>query len=262
VSEQPIEPSSVTKPIQLLAAWLVGLLALTTAFLAAAANIHHPTWASGFLIICAALNVPIFLVCIFLLQTKFRPEMQEDQFYAKYLERRVSVETGMLEIVEFDVKKPRRSTDRPSRSLSDIDNSPQVGLNFLLGGIDVQLNDLLPRSDDIVEAISRSGITIEGIFGSTSSGKNSPPYNLVSISPNVNIKSLQILLTNMDGMVDFIGPANQHYDNGKIYIGSYAYEDSEIPKAKYTSSVKRKILRPGLTRSDLIDVIGVEPLEE
>src|SRR6266849_6719226 len=80
-----IEPSSVTRPFQLLAAWLVALLTLCSAFLFAARTIEKPSWAAGFLVIVAVALVPIFLGCMFLLQTRFRPEMQEDKFYLEYI---------------------------------------------------------------------------------------------------------------------------------------------------------------------------------
>ena len=77
----------VTKPIQLLAAWLVGLILIDTSFLTAAATIVKPTWAPALLVVAAVLNVPLFLICLFTLQTKFRPQMQEDTYYASYLEK-------------------------------------------------------------------------------------------------------------------------------------------------------------------------------
>jgi len=85
-----LNPEKVTRPFQLLAAWLAGLLLLDGSFLAAASQIHSPEWASAVLVIASVANVPLFLVSIFLLQTKFRPEMQEDPYYAKYLEHKYS----------------------------------------------------------------------------------------------------------------------------------------------------------------------------
>ncbi len=85
-----ISPEKITKPIQLLAAWLIGLILIDGSFLFSAQKISDPTWASGALVISAIINVPIFLFAIFLLQTKFRPEMQEDSYYSKYLKRRYS----------------------------------------------------------------------------------------------------------------------------------------------------------------------------
>ncbi len=88
MSSENIRPERITKPIQLLAAWLLGLILINTSFLTAASQIHSPSWASGLLLIASVINVPLFLASLFLLQTKFRPEMQEDTFYSKYLERR------------------------------------------------------------------------------------------------------------------------------------------------------------------------------
>ena len=86
MDKNKIPVDKVTKPIQLLAAWLTGLIIIDGSFLTAASTLSAPSWASGLLIVAAVLNVPVFLFAIFLLQTKFRPEMQEDSFYSKYLE--------------------------------------------------------------------------------------------------------------------------------------------------------------------------------
>lgn len=91
MSGTEIKPERITKPIQLLAAWLAGLAIVDGAFLTAAANIGKPDWIAGALVVAAILNVPIFLFSLFLLQTKFRPEMQEDSYYSQYLERRHSM---------------------------------------------------------------------------------------------------------------------------------------------------------------------------
>ena len=86
MSNHKIAPEKVTRPIQLLAAWLTGLIVTDGAFLSAAIYISSPNWAAGVLVIAAVVNVPLFLISIFLLQTKYRPEMQEDVYYSKYLE--------------------------------------------------------------------------------------------------------------------------------------------------------------------------------
>lgn len=90
-ADHKIEPHRVTKPIQLLAAWLVGLILVDAGFLAAALKITEPGWAAGWLVLAAIVNVPLFLLAIFLLQTRFRPEMQEDTYYAKYLETKTGL---------------------------------------------------------------------------------------------------------------------------------------------------------------------------
>lgn len=73
MSNNKIEAHKITKPIQLLASWLVGLSVINVTFLTAAANITQPSWVAGLLSIAAVINVPIFVISIFLLQTKFRP---------------------------------------------------------------------------------------------------------------------------------------------------------------------------------------------
>jgi hypothetical protein len=82
---QEIQPEKVRTPIQLLAAWLVGLILIDGSFLASASVLKTPWWAPGALVIAAVFNVPLFLRCIFLLQTKYRPETMQDSDYAKYL---------------------------------------------------------------------------------------------------------------------------------------------------------------------------------
>ena len=102
-----IEPSKITKPIQLLAAWLTGLVIVNGTFLTAASQITTPKWAPSILIIASLINVPLFLISIFLLQTKYRPEMQEDSFYSKYLDRKYSEDTIMKpsEDIEYQSEK-------------------------------------------------------------------------------------------------------------------------------------------------------------
>ena len=102
--ETEIVPHRITKPIQLLAAWLAGLSIVNGSFLAAAAAIHAPEWASGTLVVAAVVNVPVFLLSLFLLQTKFRPQMQEDSYYSKYLENTYSDRS--LEILKLTSDKP------------------------------------------------------------------------------------------------------------------------------------------------------------
>lgn len=88
MAERNIRPEKITKPIQLLAAWLSGLVILNGSFLTAASYLSEPSWAAGLLVIAVVVNVPLFLIALFMLQTKFRPEMQEDTFYSKYLENK------------------------------------------------------------------------------------------------------------------------------------------------------------------------------
>ena len=97
-----ILPEKITKPIQLLAAWLAGLTVVNASFLTAAGILNTPEWLPALLTIAAVVNVPLFITSLFLLQTRFRPEMQEDTFYSKYLERKYSSSSVPLKPVDLE----------------------------------------------------------------------------------------------------------------------------------------------------------------
>ena len=84
---QKIEAHKITKPIQLMAVWFIALLLINSAFLAAAANITSPSWLAPTLVISAIIFVPLFLGGVFLMQTVFRKELQDDQYYSEWLKR-------------------------------------------------------------------------------------------------------------------------------------------------------------------------------
>ena len=106
-----IIPHKITKPIQLLAAWLAGLAIVNISFLTAAGFLHQPGWLPPLLVIASIINVPIFIVSLFLLQTKFRPEMQEDTFYSRYLERKYAPINLKVERVDQDEQLSRVAED-------------------------------------------------------------------------------------------------------------------------------------------------------
>jgi len=101
MKDPQIQPEKITRPIQLLAAWLAGLVLIDGTFLAAALQLDKPSWAAGLLVIATVINVPLFLVALFLLQTRFRPEMQEDTFYSQYLDRKYSTRPAAPEPLDI-----------------------------------------------------------------------------------------------------------------------------------------------------------------
>lgn len=121
MADQKIEPHRITKPIQLLGAWLAGLAIINSSFLVGAATVKTPTWIPALLAIAAVGNVPLFILSLFLLQTKFRPEMQEDIFYSQYLERRYVAPKP--ETPPVDIEKNIEMVAR--RILSDVPKSEQ-----------------------------------------------------------------------------------------------------------------------------------------
>lgn len=83
-----IEPHRITRPIQLSAAWIAGLVLIVGAFLGTATHVENPSWLAGFLGISAVGIVPLFIVPLFLLQTKFRDHLQDDAHWDKMNRRR------------------------------------------------------------------------------------------------------------------------------------------------------------------------------
>jgi hypothetical protein len=91
MADPQIQPHLITKPIQMLAVWMSGLVVLDGSFLTAARFLTEPAWLPPLLAISAVALVPLFLIALFLLQTKFRPQLQEDSYYSEYLERQTKV---------------------------------------------------------------------------------------------------------------------------------------------------------------------------
>jgi hypothetical protein len=75
----------------MLAVWMAGLVLLVGSFLAGARVLTKPDWVPPFLVIAAVLLVPLFLVLLFLMQTKFRPQLQEDVYYSGWLASQTKV---------------------------------------------------------------------------------------------------------------------------------------------------------------------------
>jgi len=90
MEDHKIEPHKITKPIQLMAVWFVALLLIDTSLLTAATFIKEPSWIPPLLVISAICFVPFFVGGVFLIQTVFRKELQEDQFYSEWLNRKVA----------------------------------------------------------------------------------------------------------------------------------------------------------------------------
>lgn len=84
MAERGIEAEKITKPIQLVAAWFAALILLVGSFLGAAKTVNRPGWLPVLFGFAAVLAVPFFALLVFRLQTKYRPELQEDPYYEKY----------------------------------------------------------------------------------------------------------------------------------------------------------------------------------
>ncbi|MDV2857514.1 hypothetical protein [Oceanimonas sp. CAM02] len=96
MSGSKIVPEKIKKPIHLLGAWLAGLFTVNGGFLIAATNMERGSFESIALVVAAIVNVPVFLFSVFLLQTKFRPELQEDHYYSTYLSQKTNEKVKVL----------------------------------------------------------------------------------------------------------------------------------------------------------------------
>lgn len=70
---------------------MAGLVLLVGSFLAGARVLTKPDWVPPLLVIAAVSLVPLFLLLLFLMQTKFRPQLQEDVYYSKWLASQTKV---------------------------------------------------------------------------------------------------------------------------------------------------------------------------
>lgn len=291
MNEQKIEASKITKPIQLLASWLAGLILVNGSFLATAISITTPEWVRASLVVASIVNVPLFLIFLFMLQTKFRPEMQEDAFYAKYLELNTGklISTNPIEAVISELRNDiailqlhhhekitsfdsdlkaltQKLSERSHGSLAEVDN---VELKEVLENIDlkfksldtnteklafVQINDLVPEYHEIRSELRKLKIKISKTFGSSSSIPETPKHKIISFGDDVPIAQLkQVVLLCQKFGFDQINYSERDFNKRNIYIGSYIYKASDEKQAVLISPEILKILNS--TDSDVSDLI-------
>lgn len=197
MTQSTSKPEKITKPIQLLAAWLAGLLSIDTCFLVAATHLQVDSWEARALVIAAIGNVPLFLLAVFLLQTKFRPEMQEDSFYSTYLSRKtnqlISVNKDNIyfaqisqQLSEIEERLVARVLDVKSQTLGQLSGdvhalSSQVDTKelFTLSSLDIGVNKGLPDYEEIGQKMRSFGVVGYRGFGEAGSP---PSGRIVAIS--------------------------------------------------------------------------------
>jgi hypothetical protein len=234
IQNERIEPHKVTKPIQLLAAWLVGLIIVDGCFLLSAIKIAAGSWERSALILAAIANVPIFLAALFLLQTKFRPELQEDMYYSQYLDKRTD---KVITLTNQEVQDARlldlKSDISKLSQLLEVSKSSDVrikGKSTEWGKWEVAINDHLEEFVEIRSELRKHQIPVKSIFGKIA-GTAKPKKKIVSFNSAMDFKSILTLLRilsnfNFDGYM--YGDPDSPVDTEDIYIGSYAFERQTI----------------------------------
>lgn len=91
-----IIPEKITSPFQLMAAWFVMLVLLVSILLAASIKIEKPHWASGFLVIFTSFLIVLVLLCVTLMLTIFRPNLQDGKEYAQWLKDKNNYSHGII----------------------------------------------------------------------------------------------------------------------------------------------------------------------
>lgn len=249
---QQIQAQNVTKPIQLLAAWLVGLIAINGSFLGAANVIESPSWAAGLLVIASVINVPLFLLLIFFLQTKFRAELQEDSFYSKHLDKVTgSKDTSGGALVasnELDMKKIQRENADNFKSLqvmlesvmasfNDIQNNDvnseleiqvaeakkkvsQLEINNRKFSVKLAVNNKMERFNSFSHKLAEAGFTISEVFGSEPPNCKTISY-LDSIDKRFLSEIVKILEPFGFDRIDYDPDHEGINREASVYVGSY-----------------------------------------
>lgn len=227
MSDHRIQPEKVTKPIQLLAAWLVGLFTVDAAFLIAASRLPQDSLQSIALTVAAILNVPGFLWALFLLQTKFRAELQEDSYYSTYINRKTNEQVsvtrdqhlfagiqGRLERLENTIETFAESTVKRQQE-------------ELLQSLSIGINRQLPDSDVLAAHLRSEGVKRFSWFG----GDRTPPHRVVSLSDSLPRQSREVALT----LASKLGFTNYSYFDSSIdeisedvLIGAYGDKGKPI----------------------------------
>jgi hypothetical protein len=259
-----IKPEKITKPIQLLAAWLIGLILIVSALLTAAATIKNPEWIPAFFSISAIAIIPLFLILIFLLQTRYRPQMQEDEFYSKYLNSNtMEKETTSI---DFIIEKVTRKIDEKIFELSSITQDQIEIINeniielssksnngemeilrrkpialkgfqgFIKGASnDISFNIKLEKANEILAHLSKLNIKVNDFFG-TREDRVKPEIFLFSFGANVDYEILKILIIELQKFgLTHLRVVEEPDRENNIYIGSYAYKGHEGANYKMTA---------------------------
>ncbi len=248
MTDKQIQPHRVTKPIQLLAAWLVGLIVTNTIFLAAATNLEIDSWERGALVVSSIVNVPLFLLALFVLQTRFRAELQEDTFYSEYLSKKtaavVRIDKNASQDARIDILERQLSRLTESRT-----GSAPLGPDVNHSQIDwaewpVALNILHPQFQAIRETLRAANIPLADIFGNKPNSV--PPEKwIIALSHHLpfthKARLLEVLLPyGFDG-IQFWEPQREVEENEDVYIGSYGVGTYARVTPELLDLVRKKI---------------------
>lgn len=182
--DQPIKPNNITKPIQLLAAWLAGLLAIDSCFLIAAARLPTGSWEAQALTVAAIANVPLFLLAVFLLQTRFRPELQEDLYYSTYISQKTNARVQLTKEDAASAALQQRLERLEVRVATASTKVPRADEDADLFNLRFGINQNFEDREAIARTLSQAGVLGYTLFGSD----ETPIHRVVALVPNLQPK--------------------------------------------------------------------------
>ena len=250
MAEQQIHAHKVTKPIQLLAAWLVGLILINGVFLGVATQLEAG-WERGLLVVAAVLNVPMFIGALFILQTRFRAELQEDTFYSEYLSKKTDqvfkIRDGSGLAARLEVLE-RQGEEIKEAVVEEPAADENVADRFNWGTWRVALNQAHPQVEEVRAALKRAGIPLAEFFGG--SHFPLPPKWAISISKFMPFSHQKLLLKVLSDF-SFEGfqlwePVRDANENEDVYIGSYGVQNF----VKITDQLRVLLNEPDVEEAD------------
>lgn len=199
------------KSTQLSAVLILGLVLVDAVFLSAAGLLAESGWVTGVLVVAAVLNVPFFVWCVFRLQTKYRPELQDDEYYFKY--RKSLVRGGHIYKQSDEVfsLEPGWTLERVrAEELKEFEKFVEsAGLvrdqRFELGVFEryewdekrISLNVRLDRSEDLLKLLRVLGYPDIGWFG-TEDGLEPPSGFVLAFGIGFNLNEIKRFLLTME----------------------------------------------------------------
>jgi hypothetical protein len=212
-----INAQMITRPIQLLAAWLVGLIFVNGTFLITAQAFNSIEWLAATLVIASVINVPIFLFSLFLLQTKFRPEIQEDHYYSQYIKDKLG-----RDMTSKSISLAKNNITETVVDSVEVDN---VITDSLWSQVKILFNPHLNISDKVRAELDKNGIPISEEFGS----KSWIPEFVVSIGRYLTYEQISVILDSIKSIPDihvsFSNDDDEIYEwDRTVLIGSYFYD--------------------------------------
>lgn len=140
MSQPEIKAEKINSPIQLMAAWFVMPILLSSVLLTAASHIEKPEWASGYLVAFTTILITGVVSCVLLMLTKFRPNLQDGKEYAEWLKDQNRYTEGF--ITSSQKNEAALSVKRKIEKIKSDSSNPQ--LNTIINEIE---NSILYRAD-------------------------------------------------------------------------------------------------------------------